>query len=213
MTASERERVIELAQAELRAPTTEEPWVVDAHAAELAADALVPQRVVEREGGLWEVWFRLRHYEIVVRVDRDEDGTLAVIDTGTKPRLRVYLGVRSATVPPDEITARVGLVPTCTKMGRPPRQHFWAFDPKRQELGSFAEKLAWLLEAVEPVAPRIAALRPACEVVLTVVFEGWAGDAQFGQIRTEGGQLARIAALGAELWVDIYALGPRVADS
>jgi hypothetical protein len=36
-----------------------------------------------------------------------------------------------------------------------------------------------LLETVEPAVARIATLRPACDVEVSIVFKGWRGNPQF----------------------------------
>ena len=134
----------------------------------------------------------------------------------------MYLAASRRDLLADEITARIGLQPTQPRaIGEPItslapartyKEHRWMFEPQAGVPGSVEEKVAALLDAVEGASGRIAALRPACDLRATVVFSGRGGDPQFGAFNLVGESVRRLAALGAELSVDLYAFGPRMPE-
>lgn len=134
--------------------------------------------------------------------------------------VRVYLLVYSDELRPAEITARVGLEPTeAHERGeRIPgwrntyKCHTWWLEPQAGVPGGVEEKLRVLLETVEPAVARIATLRPACDVEVSIVFKGWRGNPQFGGFHFEADVTRRIAALGAGLGSDLYAFGAAMPD-
>jgi hypothetical protein len=182
-------------------------------------------RVDERtEPGAYLVYFPIRDqpYYLVVVVGADKMGQWAVSGVYSEAKVRVYLAVSSRKLSAGEITARVGLQPTQTRsigepiVNRAPartyEEHRWMLEPQAGVPGSVEEKIAALLDAVDVAAGRIAALRPACDIRATVVFSAWAGDPQFGAFNFTGESVRRLAALGAELTVDLYAFGPRMLE-
>lgn len=128
----------------------------------------------------------------------------------------VYLAIKSETVPPEEISALVGLQPTESwrmgdprKLTNPPmayKFHGWFFDPSGRGPGDFETKLKRLLDLTEASAPSIRALTDTCRVSVVVPYRGYK-DQMWG-LAIEPGDLSRLAALGAVLDVDLYAYGP-----
>lgn len=159
---------------------------------------------------------RERPYYFVVVVRPDDTGRLAVSamywEAGVQAYLRIVSAVRSAV----EITAQIGVTPTETHAIGDPigkgvgtgsyREYVWRFEPQAGLPGSVEEKLRAVLDGVEPAAARIAALRPTCDVQITIVFKGWSGDPQFGGFHVDAEPMGRLATLGAVLDVDLYAL-------
>ena len=174
------------------------------------------------EPGAWYVYLSVREafYHWVVVVRPNATGELAISGMYWAAEVRVYLVITSAGLSPDEITARVGLAPTEThEMGASGpiskiacREHYWRLEPERGTPGSIENKLTGLLSRVESAAESIAALRPECEIWISIVYYGWAGDPQFAGFGFEAEIVRRIAGLGAELDFGMYGLGPKMLE-
>jgi len=169
----------------------------------------------------YSVYFPIHEkpYYFVVVVGPCELGQLAVSGVYVEAGVRVYLAIMSVALSPAEITARIGLTPSETHAIGDPispmmkyREHWWEIEPQRDVPGSVEEKVAVVLDAVQPAVAQIAALKPACQVRVTVVFEGWRGDPQFGSFDIDARIVGRLAELGAELYFDLYAFGPEMPD-
>jgi hypothetical protein len=158
-------------------------------------------------------------YYFVVAMSPDKLGQLAVSGVYIEGDVRAYLAITSVSLSPAQITARVGLNPSETPaigdaiLPSPVmkyREHWWQIEPQRNMPASVEEKITAVLDAVEPAVAQIAALKPVCELRVTVVFEGWGGDPQFGGFGLDARTVRRLAALGADLVFDLYAFGPRM---
>lgn len=224
---SEREAAVQVARAEV----IDRSWgvstqILAVHSVTVGSDgAPIVVRVDEQtEPGKFLVYFPItdQPYFFVVVVGAGDTGQLAVSGVYCEAKVRVYLTVSSREFSADEITARVRLQPTKTRsIGEPItnrvsartyKEHRWMLEPQAGMPGSVEEKMVALLDAVEGASGRIAALRPACDLRVTVVFSGWGGDPQFGAFDLASASLRRLAALGAVVSVDLYALGPRMLE-
>jgi uncharacterized protein DUF4279 len=224
---SERETAVQVARAEV----IERSWGVSSqilavHSVPVGSDGEpIVARVDERtERSAYRVYFPIREqpYYLVIVIGADETGRWAVSGVYSEAKVRVYLAVSSQGLSASEITARIGLQPTETRsigepiVNRVPtgtyKEHRWMLEPQAGVPGSVEEKIAVLLDAVDGVAGRIAALSPACDIRVTVVFSAWGGDPQFGAFSFGGESVRRLAALAAELSVDLYAFGPRMLE-
>ena len=222
-----RDKAVQLAQAEVISRT----WGIARQLLavnEVVTDdrgRIVVARVDETgEPGACFVYFPIRNepYYFVVVVRPDDAGQLAVSGMYMEAGVRVYLAISSATLPHEEITARVGLTPTETHTIGDPitkwtptrtyREHVWRFEPQAGIPGSVEEKLGTVLDGVDAASAQIAALRPACNVDVNVVFKGWRGDPQFGGFHVGADMVRRLAAIGVELDFDLYAFGPNTRD-
>lgn len=222
---SEREAAVQVARAEV----IERSWGVSSqilavHSVPVGSDgAPIVVRVDEQtEPGEYLVYFPIldQPYYLVVLVGAGKTGQWAVSGVYCEAEVRVYLRVSSRELSADEITARVGLQPTETRsIGEPItnrapartyKEHRWMLEPQAGLPGSVEEKITALLDAVEGASGQIAALRPACDLLVTVVFSGWGGNPQFGAFNLVRESVRRLAALGAELSVDLYAFGPKM---
>ena len=120
------------------------------------------------------------------------------------------LSVRSLTMPPDEMEARIGFAPTrahCLgeEFGtrrRLTRKHhlfrWWPVGLPDQDLGAH---LAALCDHIEPFMDRIRSLRHECEVDL---FCGYGSVNGQGGTTIMPGLLCRLAALDLNLVLDLY---------
>ena len=216
---------VDLARREILTPalsTTKE--VLAVHAPVLADGLpLIARADTTREPGAFYFYFRLENepYYLVIVVRPGEKG-LAVAGAYVEAAVRVFLLITSETLSPDEITRRVGFKPTAThgkgkclhKHLRPLAKTMWRFEPHMSLPESVDRKLDLLLDeldaptelAEDGPAPRIAELAGECEVAVTICYEGykdWLGGWGAGP-----GTLQRLAALGANVELDLYASGP-----
>jgi Domain of unknown function (DUF4279) len=171
--------------------------------------------------GRLAVWFPLHDqaYFLVVFVESDRDGNPVLSGSCWHARVRVWLAIHSADVPPSEVTARTGLSPTeehergdLVRVSSKARykSHIWQLEPQREVPGTVDEKLSLLLRQARPAAQAIAGLRPSCDVEVGIVYDGWGGAGQFGGWHVDGASLQGLAELGADIDIDMYALGPRM---
>jgi hypothetical protein len=176
-----------------------------------------------RRAGHYYVYFAIRDepYYFVVCVRSEAASRSIVSGVYMEAGVKAYLTIRSAELRPEEITARVGLVPHTVHARGDPRgrvvgrtwdDHFWRLEAQRGIPGSVEDKIASLLSVLEPVATKIASLKPACTVRVTTVFEGWGGDLGFGGFGFDALTIKRLADLGAELDFDLYAHGPLMPE-
>jgi len=178
----------------------------------------------EKKTGAYRIYFPIRSepYFFVVLVRPDESNELSVQWVYMEAKVRVYLMIGSRTMSTEEITAKVELTPTKTgQMGEsiskriPARKygaHKWYLEPQAGIPGTVEHKLDILLDEVQPAVARIADLKPDCIVRVVIVYEGWGGDWQFGGIFIDGDKVQALAALGAEIDIDLYAFGPEMPD-
>ncbi len=171
------------------------------------------------EIGAAHVCFGLRDvpYHCVVAVRPKPDRDLSVDWVYIQPATRAYLAIRSDDVPPDEVTRRIGLQPSRTRVKGTPfgrrgsgavtKTHLWALDAPEIP-GELDEKVGSVVAAIEGVAPAIAALRPACSIEFVIVYEGWVGNSSLGGVQLTSHATQVLAQAGAALDVDIYAFGP-----
>ncbi len=185
------------------------------------------------EAGAHHVYFGLRQragigellevpYHCVVVIRPAGAQVQEVSGVYIQPATRACLSIQSEELDPDTITARLGLRPTQSKIKgtpvghshatRPLARHHWKCEALAGVPASFKERLAALIAQIEPAAPAIAALRPACDVWLSVVLKGWGGDPQFAGLGFDEASIKVLAAARAEIDFDLYAFGPPMAE-
>lgn len=153
-------------------------------------------------------------YYFVV-VIREENKNLVASATYIEAAVRVYLSIRSTTLSPSAITEKVTLNPTKTYLrgeSRYPRnphvkfkKHHWYFEPQKGVPGELENKLNFLLDRLEPAQSRIADLQDECEIYICIYYQGYRG--WMGGWHIDKATIRRIAALGAEVDLDLYACG------
>lgn len=224
---TQADSAVELARAEIENRTfaVTRQYLVS-HDVVTDADGVVAVARVDHttEVGAYHVYFGLRDvpYHCVVVIRPTGAQGLGVSGVYIQAAIRVYLAIRSLEVSPEEVTHRVGLQPTRTRLkgsplgrgrvGRASTEHLWALDIMPGVPGGLTEKLSLLIDLVEPVVEAIATLQPACKTYLTVVYEGWAGDPQFGSIHLDAKSTGLLADARAGVDIDLYAFGPRMAE-
>ncbi|GGO29655.1 DUF4279 domain-containing protein [Deinococcus humi] len=223
MTHPSEQRVREVALAELTSPTLESTTqFFGVHPLQLQGGQPQVHAVLTRED-LWEVYFKpeTEPYFLVMLVERQGQG-LSVRGCRAEARTSVCLSITSKELTSNDITAAVTLTPTeAWSKGdarpHPRQQHLgpytftrWSFCPDGDLPGRFEDKLTHLLDLTEPAAPRIQALIPSCTVSLVVGY--WGYTQQMWGIVGAAHDMARIAALGADLDIDLYASGPELID-
>jgi hypothetical protein len=225
MTAPVDPAALECARRELEDPTTDAAhrFCVGPCPVLDREDRPAPSRAapVGTDGAL--VWFVGRHYplNLVVEVAREGDSWHTVF-AQPDAHARVALRIVSAALPPDAITAAVGLAPSRQAAagraldGRPvPRdEHLWLRDVLPDSPAPVEDKLEALLALVEPHRAALAALAGRAVPAVTVAYHA---DAESMQgIALAPAALARLGAAGLALELDLYAetLGtpPTAAD-
>lgn len=139
------------------------------------------------------------------------------IEAGTS----VEFTIHSKNIDPDELSNRVGVKATkAVRKGEQRRQrapngketlsppskgNMWSF--KLESAPVPAElRLASLLDKLEPFAERIAALPAECRRTISIAYYGYRSS--MGGLNFAPDMLRRVANLGADLDVDLYARGP-----
>lgn len=166
----------------------------------------------DTEAGAFYVYLGIENepYHFVVVV-RQEEGRLIASASYIEAAVRVYLTISSTSLEPSTITERVKLTPSRSckigegRLPQLPRENRWYFEPQRDVPGSAAQKVAFLLDRLEPVQPTIASLHNECEVCINVCYEGYRD--WMGGWHIDKTTIRRIAALGAEIDLDLYAYG------
>lgn len=210
----------DLAIAELRKPNLA-----------LTQQYLSVHRVLEGDSGPWpagvvhyddrvDVYFQLvdEDYFLVLSVSNDEEGD-GVKSCRAEAKSLVYLAVTSNTMPPEEVTTTLGLMPTTSwrlgdargSDGRLTHSfHGWFFDPAGDGPGECDQKMKVLLDGLECASSRFGALAAQCSVEIRVVYHGY--QSQMWGLHWDADTLRRISALGVEVDVDLYASGPELPD-
>jgi hypothetical protein len=216
MTPALEQSYRDLASAELREPKLS-----------LTRQYLAVHRVAEDESGPLsagvvvtdhglDVYFQLvdEHYFLVLCVIADETGP-SVRFCRAEAKSRVYLAITSDTVSPEDVTAMLELTPTESwHRGDPGRHdrgperkfHAWYFDPLGDGPGECDQKMKALLEILAGASTRISELAVRCKVCISVVYHGY--QCQMWGLHWSTETVRRIAALGVEIDIDLYASGP-----
>lgn len=227
------EIAVELARDEIesqRFAVTRQYLAVHAVARDAESRPAVARVDGTRELGAHHVYLGLREradndavpYHCVVVIRTGEDQAQEVSWVYIQPATRLYLSIESDDLNPDEITARLGLRPTKTGLkgtrigtgpgGRPLAQHHWEYEALPGLPAGLEERLWILIAAIKPMVQDIAALRPGCNVWLSVVLQGWGGDCQFAGLWFDEASIKVLAAARAEIDIDLYAFGPPMAE-
>lgn len=168
------------------------------------------------EVGAFFIYFGIVNepYYFVVVV-KQEDERLIASASYVEAAVRVYLGISSILLDPIAITERIKLIPTESyRIGeaRLPRmrqlrfkENRWYFEPQKDTPGTLEDKLKFLLDRLEPVQSKIAALQDECEIYINICYEGYKN--WMGGWHIDKATIRRIAALGAEVDLDLYAFG------
>lgn len=169
--------------------------------------------------GCWEIYFRPQNeFSFLVMMVAHEGGAWSIRGCRASARARVALSIVSEDLTAQAITQVTGLEPTDSwsrgdLRTHPRMRHLgphaftrWTLCPEGDLPGEFEDKLTRLLQLTEPAAARIRALADTCDVSILVGDQGYTG--QMWGLPIESRDVARIAALGAALDVDLYASGP-----
>ena len=152
-------------------------------------------------------------YHFWVRVEASPNGP-RIAGVGYCPEYRVQFVVSSTDLPPDELTARIGLPPTDTRIrGSVVRAgtrafsfHEWSFEPPSGRHGFLDQKLNHLLSLLAPHKVRISRLPPTCTFGICVASHQWAAWPEGLHLTAD--QVAAMQALHASFDLDLYAGGP-----
>lgn len=216
-------KAVEAAIKEVLTPTlgiTEQ--ILSVHQIVMRSATPVIARIQDKsESGAYHIYFALEGepYYFVVAVSFS-DNQYFVSGSYIESAVRVYLRVSSDILEPEEITSRVGLIPTqCYTKGekryqRNPhlkfKEHRWYFELDKDIPNSIEEKLDSLLEKLEPVKTQVASLSDECEILICICYEGyksWMGGWHFNR-----STILKIASLKAEVNLDLYAFGPDLPE-
>lgn len=214
---------IELARSELAHPTlsiTQQYLAV--HTLEQEGGEARVAAVVHVEDRA-DVYFRVegKSYFLVIPAHPEGEGW-KVGFCRAEARSKVTLAIRSQTMTAPEITEAVGLTPTESwskgdaRRRRHPNQGDlgpytftgWFLCPDGDAPGEVGTKLCRLLDLTESAALRVRGLTDRCDVTLMVLYDGY--SSQMWGLAFESGDVARLAALGASMDVDLYASGPEL---
>ncbi|MBL4940044.1 MAG: DUF4279 domain-containing protein [Colwellia sp.] len=180
------------------------------------------KRVYEKEPGEdISVFFAIQdqpYFYVVVVTVKEND--FAVGGGYIEAKVRVYLGIYSEELTRDEITKRLGIEPFRSwRKGQPFRasfpqrkheEHACQFHAHPETPGSVEEKLDELVRQLTPVKDEIRQLGESCRLEVTIVYENWGGDPQFGGFNLNAGHIKFISTIGAEVDCDLYSFGPKM---
>jgi hypothetical protein len=170
------------------------------------------------ELGAFYVYFGIEGepYYFVVVV-REEEGKLIASASYIEAAVRVYLRITSTSLDPIAITERLKLTPTQSrKIGdiKHPRnpqltfqEHRWYFEPQQDIPGNIENKLRFLLDRLKPLQSIFATLQNECDLSINICYEGYKD--WMGGWHIDRNTILEIAALGAEVDLDLYALGKK----
>lgn len=220
MLAFPHSAAVEAALAELTTPTrADTTQFFGPHPLELE-HGLPRVHAVLAKDALFEVYFKpaSEHYFLVLMVEH-QGGTWTIRGCRPEARSRVALSLVSDELTAGDITQAIGLEPTdswSTGDLRPRNmQHLGTYRFTRWTLclegdlpGEFEDKLTRLLDVTDHASSRIRALGSVCDINILVGYQGYAQ--QMWGLPIEARDMARIAALGAGLDVDLYASGPEL---
>jgi Domain of unknown function (DUF4279) len=85
------------------------------------------------------------------------------------------------------------------------KDNCWCFEPQKDIPGNLENKLNFLLDQIESSQSMIRDLQDTCEICVGIVYKGyksWMGGWHIDQLT-----IRRIAALAAEVDLDLYAYG------
>lgn len=208
---------VEHALAELARPTlTDVEVFLTRHVLEEQNGVPVVAGVVLNDEGVHDVYLRVEdQFYFLVLMLRFEDRTPSLLGCRIEAGSTVYLRVSSEQLSAEDITARIGLIPSkstskgeiSSRTGRPYPGSDWSLCPAGNGLkdpGEVETKFTRLLDATQEVAEHIKALASTtCTVHVTVAYYGYAQ--QMWGLALTPWHLERLAALGATLDVDLYA--------
>jgi hypothetical protein len=184
----------------------------------------VPVRVDESsESGAYSVYFSIQEelYYLVVVIRSSPAHELKVASVYMEARVYVRLVISSSEIAPEEISQRIGLIPSSShergdphgaRGGRIHKEHLWIKEPLPEVPASVEEKIKTLLKELGPVADRISALYPMCQVSVSIGYHGWGGDPQFGGFHFDVATIRLLYAIGAELDINLYSFGPEMPE-
>ncbi len=173
--------------------------------------------VWHKDGSRW-VFLRLQGepYYWVVRVEQQPNGQLRATWGFHSPHANVYAAVYSQRLSVAEISAVLGISPTDQRSKgqllpggrRAYQEHRWYYHPDVPDCLDFETKLNRLLQQLP--AEKVQSLPGDCSVGINVAYYeyqdgpgGWHLDAE---------TLSKLAALGADLDVDLYVSGPPLPE-
>lgn len=220
MTALPNPAVVEVALAELAAPThadTEQffgPHQLEMDHGHPRVYAVIPGDAV------YEVYFKpeSEHYFLVMLVEH-HGGEWSIRGCRAEAGTRVVLSIVSDQLTAGDITRAIGLEPTESwSKGDPRPQNMgplrlytftrWTLCPGGDLPGEVKDKLTRLLDLTDDASTRIRALGSVCDIDILVAYRGYVH--QMWGLPIEAREMARIAAMGAGLDVDLYASGPKL---
>jgi Domain of unknown function (DUF4279) len=177
----------------------------------------VPLDVHENsEAGKHFIYFAIEDepYYFVIVVEKRKEG-FACSASYIEAEVRVYLCITSLTLDPEMISQRIGLTPTRSRMiGEPQhpktpylkvKEHRWYLEPQKDLPRSLEDKLAYLLDRLEPMQLRVAQLQGECKIFICICYKGY--RSWMGGWHLDQESIRRIAALNAEIDLDLYAYG------
>jgi hypothetical protein len=158
-------------------------------------------------------------YHLVLTVSSAELERPEVRWVTVQPGTRVYFQIRSEILSHAAISQTIGVASTSNvERGTPIRpghpklhlDHRWEFEIEPNTPCSADQRLARLIARLGPSAPAIRSLPPECRRQLSIVFEAWAGNPQFGGLHFDTSVTEFLAATGASLDIDLYGFGPQM---
>jgi Domain of unknown function (DUF4279) len=168
------------------------------------------------EIGRYFIYFGIEDepYYFVIVVDQTEE-KFACSASYIESAVSVYLVITSLIVDPEMISHRIELTPTRSQRigdARHPRsphlkikEHRWYFEPQKDLPRSIEDKLTYLLDQLEPAQTRIAQLQGEGKICICICYEGY--RSWMGGWHLDRENIRRIAALNAEVDLDLYAHG------
>jgi hypothetical protein len=156
---------------------------------------------------------------MTIRVNRQATSRITTLaDQRDKKWSRASFSIFSTTLSPEQISERLVLLPTKVhRKGEPQgfrkkdgsisrtvawKDSFWNLTSPLGPERNLAEHIKWLLDAIEPKAEAITALRAECSLIR--LFCGFASHNGQGGFSLDAASLARISKLGLSLDLDLY---------
>jgi len=168
--------------------------------------------------GQYLIYFPIQEedYYFVIAVEHSE-GELNLMPY-IEANVRVYLSIWSEESTPAEITSKLNLFPTeVRRMGdinqqrsRRYEKHAWFYEPQKDIPDSLERKVTLLLDRIEPYREEIVRLSEQATVLIYICYKGYVD--WMGGWHLDSTTLKRMADIGCNVNLDLYALGPELPD-
>ena len=217
------ERIIETGIREVEQPKLgETQQFLAVHNLELQNGRPRPLHVENwKNKNIWYVYFRPQKedYFLLIEVCENKQGPYPS-RTFISARVKIEFNIESQVIGPDEISNRIGLIPTYMRRKgerasehheRLQPRHWWNHVFEDVEFKEFKDALDLVLNRLESCNVNWDLLKSEAQLSLITHYDGYASFMNYIELETQS--IERLARMGISLSIDIEASGPEWPDS